>query len=294
MNAVIDAWREQIMAHERDASALRSGDTYGHGHGGHGHEGHGHAHAPGGHGGFAYSNRPVDPYRTDDPVLNALYAALSPDATVLDVGGGAGRYALPLATRAKHVTVVEPSADSVDMLRSRAAEIGLTNLTVIQSPWDEADAPSADVALCSLVLHHVPDAAPFVSKLQEHARDRVVVVEMMETPGALEIPFFERVHGSAPTPLPGLPDVLRLLWALDIFPDVAMLSSETAILDNDRGAALDQLRRRLGVEEGTEANAQLLAAADELLVETPEGFTVKGVSPRRQAMVTWRPAHKGA
>ena len=117
---------------------------------------------------------------------------------------------------------------------------------------------------------------------------------MMETPGALEIPFYERVHGSAPTPLPGLPDVLRLLWALDIFPDVAMLTSETAVLDNDRGAAMEQLRRRLGVEEGTEADARLLAAADELLENTPEGYTVKGVSPRRTAMVTWTPARNGA
>ena len=285
MNAVIDAWREQIMAHERDASALRGGDGHGHG---------GHAHGPGGHGGFGYANRPLDPYRTDDPVLNALYAALSPDATVLDVGGGAGRFALPLATRAKHVTVVEPSADAVEMLKTRAAEAGLSNITVINEPWEDAEAPSADMVLCSLVLHHVPDAAPFVTKMQQRATDRVMVVEMMETPGAVEIPFFERVHGSAPTPLPGLPDVLRLLWSLDIFPDVAMLSSETAILDNDRGAALEQLRRRLGVEEGTEADARLLAAADELLEETPEGFTVKGVSPRRQAMVTWRPARNGA
>ena len=82
MQSVIDAWREQIMAHERDASALRGGETHGHGHGDH-------AHSPGGHGGFAYSNRPQDPYRTDDPVLNSLFAAVGPDTTVLDVGGGA-------------------------------------------------------------------------------------------------------------------------------------------------------------------------------------------------------------
>ena len=162
------------------------------------------------------------------------------------------------------------------MLRSRAAEIGLTNLTVIQSPWDEADAPSADVALCSLVLHHVPDAAPFVSKLQEHATDRVVVVEMMETPGALEIPFYERVHGSAPTPLPGLPDVLRLLWAMDIHPDVAMLTAETAVLDTDRDAAMEQLRRRLGVEEGTEADARLARRRGRALGEHAGGLHGQG------------------
>lgn len=280
MTSVFDAWREQIESHERAAAA------YG---GGHGH-GHGHGHG-GGHGrrSFNYANRPLDPYRTDDPVLNALYATLGSDSDVLDVGGGAGRYALPLATRARRVTVVEPSGDSVEMLTTRAAEAGLSNITVINEPWEDAEAPAADVVLCSLVLHHVPDAVPFVAKMQEYAKDRVVLVEMMETPGALEVPFFERVYGSAPMPLPGLPDVLKLLWAMDIFPDVTMVSAEAAVLDSDRDAALDQLRRRLGVSEGTEADGRLRAAADELLEEIPEGWVVRGVSPRRQAMVTWRP-----
>ena len=280
MHPVIQAWREQIEAHEREAAALRGGA--------------GHAHVPGGHGGFSYSNRPLDPFRTDDPVLNALYAALPADATVLDVGGGAGRYALPLATRAKHVTVVEPSADSVEMLRARAAEAGIGNIAVINESWEDAEAPTADIVLCSLVLHHVPDAAPFVAKLQAHAAGRVAVVEMMETPGAMEIPFYRRVHGAAPTPLPGLPDVLRLLWALDIYPDVAMLSTDIGILDTDRAAAIHQLRRRLAVEEGSEKDALLLSAADDLLEETPDGFTVRGVAARRQAIVTWRPEREVA
>ena len=145
------------------------------------------------------------------------------------------------------------------------------------------------MVLCSMVLHHVSDAAPFVAKMQEHARERVVLVEMMETPGSLEIPFFERVYGSAPTPLPGLPNVLGLLWAMDIFPDVTMLSAEPPVLDSDRDAALEQLRRRLSVAEGTEKDELLLAAVDELLLETPTGLVVRGVAPQRHAMVSWRP-----
>ena len=246
-----------------------------------------------GHRSFGRANRPLDPYRTDDPALNSLYTALRTDADVLDVGGGAGRFALALATRAKHVTVVEPSADSVEVLKTRAAEAGLTNVTVINESWEDAEAPSAEMVLCSLVLHHVPDAVPFVAKMQEHARDRVVVVETMETPGALQVPFYERVYGSAPTPLPGLPNVLGLLWAMDIFPDVTMLSPEAAVLDTDRDAALEQLRGRLAVREGTEADKRLRAAADGLLEETPEGLMVRGVAPLRQAIVTWTHTHWG-
>ena len=277
--SVVDAWHNQILAHDRDVTALR-GDGHEHG------QGHGHR-------SFGRANRPLDPYRTDDPALNSLYTALRTDADVLDVGGGAGRFALALATRAKHVTVVEPSADSVEVLKTRAAEAGLTNVTVINESWEDAEAPSAEMVLCSLVLHHVPDAVPFVAKMQEHARDRVVVVETMETPGALQVPFYERVYGSAPTPLPGLPNVLGLLWAMDIFPDVTMLSPEAAVLDTDRDAALEQLRGRLAVREGTEADKRLRAAADGLLEETPEGLMVRGVAPLRQAIVTWRPTHWG-
>ena len=285
MNTVIDAWRERMEAYDRYMAALRgNGDGHGHGHS----QGHGH-----GSGGspqrFSYTNKPLDPFRADDPVVNALASILGADTEVLDVGGGSGRLAMPLATRAKHVTVVEPSEDSVELLNTRAEEAGITNITVIGDPWEDVHEPMADIVLCSLVLHHVMDAADFVTKLQKHARDRVVIVEMMETPGAVEMPFYERVHGSAPTPLPGLPVVLELLWALEIFPDVTMLNPETAVLDTDREGALDHLRRRLNVEEGTEADERLRAAADDLLVDTPEGLTVRGAAPRRSAIISWKP-----
>lgn len=281
MNTVIEAWREQMQAYDRYMAALR-GDEHEHEHG------HGHGHGNGRQR-FTYTSRPLDPFRTDDPVVNALLNILGTGAEVLDVGGGSGRLALPLATRAKHVTVVEPSEDSVELLNERAAEAGIMNITVINEPWEDVREPTADIVLCSLVLHHVPDAAPFVKKLQKHARDRVVIVEMMETPGAVEVPFYERVYGSAPTPLPGLPKVLELLWALEVFPDVSMVSPETAVLDTDREGVLEHLRRRLSVEEGTDADERLRAAMDELLVDIPEGLTVRGAAPRRTAIISWSP-----
>ena len=109
MNTVIDAWRERMEAYDRYMAALR-GNGNGHGHG-HGH-GVGQSQRR-----FTYTNRPLDPFRTDDPVVNALFAMLSEDTEVLDVGGGSGRLAMPLATRAKQVTVVEPSEDSVELLK---------------------------------------------------------------------------------------------------------------------------------------------------------------------------------
>ena len=271
MKSAIEAWREQILKFDREMEARRGG-------------GHGHGRRP------VYASRPMDPYRTDDPVVNGLFELVGEDTEVLDVGGGAGRLALPLATRARHVTVVDPSEDSVELLKSRMEEAGLTNVTVVNEPWEDADVPPADIVLCSLVLHHQLEAVSFVTRMQQHARDRIVVLEMMQTPGAVDRPFQERVYGSALTPLPGLPKLLALLWELEIFPDVSMFSPVTPVLETGGGSVLEHMRRRLAVEEGTEKDEQLQAAMEDLLEETPEGFTVRGVAPHRQAMVTWRPA----
>ena len=271
MKSAIEAWREQVLKFDREMEARRGG---GHGHG--------HGRPP------VYASTPMDPYRTDDPVVNGLFELVGEDTEVLDVGGGAGRLALPLATRARHVTVVDPSEDSVELLKTRMEESGLTNVTVINEPWEDADVPPADVVLCSLVLHHQLEAASFVERLQEHARARVVVVEMMQTPGAVYRPFQERVYGEAIAPLPGIPMLLALLWEMEIFPDVSMLSPVTPVLEADRDSVQDYMRRRLFVEEGSEEDERLQTAMADLLEDIPEGITVRGVPPHRWAIVTWQ------
>ena len=166
MNSAIEAWREQVLAFDRDMEEIRGGGQE-----------HGRRRP-------VFAAEPQDPYRTDDPALNALYEIVGKGAEVLDVGGGAGRFALPLATRAKSVTVIDPSSDSLDLLRSRMAEFGITNVAVVQERWEDAEVPRADVTFCSLALHHVLEAVPFVRKLEERARDRVAILEMVETPGS--------------------------------------------------------------------------------------------------------------
>ena len=276
MNSAIEAWREQVLAFDRDMEEIRGGD-----------QGHG-SRRP------VFASGPLDPYRTDDPALNGLYEIVGKGAEVLDVGGGAGRFALSLATRAKGVTVVDPSAESLDLLRGRVTEFGFTNVTAVHERWEDAEVPRADITFCSLVLHHVLEAVPFIRKLDERARDRVVILEMVETPGSLAVPFYERVYGRAPTPLPGVPKLLNLLWAMDIFPNVTMLSPETPVLDKDRSSALEKLRRMLAVEEDAEADKRLLAAADDLLEETSEGLTVRGVNMWRQAIISWSSIQSGS
>src|SRR4029450_6140833 len=76
----------------------------------------------------------ADPRRTDDVEVNRLAQEVTPTTTLLDVGAGAGRFALPLALRCRHVTVVEPSPSMGETLRHLAAEAGIENLTFVTPP----------------------------------------------------------------------------------------------------------------------------------------------------------------
>jgi ubiquinone/menaquinone biosynthesis C-methylase UbiE len=74
----------------------------------------------------------ANPRRTDDSEVNRLVREVTPAMTVLDIGGGAGRFALPLALRCQHVTVVEPSPSMGASLRQSAAESRIDNISLSQ------------------------------------------------------------------------------------------------------------------------------------------------------------------
>ncbi|MEV4714282.1 methyltransferase domain-containing protein [Micromonospora sp. NPDC049374] len=92
------------------------------------------------------------------------------ELTVLDVGGGTGGFAVPLARAGHRVTVVDASPDALAALSRRAAEAGVAGR--VRAVQGDADAlagliepASVDLALCHAVLEVVDDPAPVVSAL---------------------------------------------------------------------------------------------------------------------------------
>jgi S-adenosylmethionine-dependent methyltransferase len=87
---------------------------------------------------------------------------------VLDVGGGTGGFAVPLAELGHRVTVVDPSPDALAALQRRAAESGVT-VRAVQGDaaglLDVAAPGSADLVLCHGVLEQVDDPVPAVTAL---------------------------------------------------------------------------------------------------------------------------------
>jgi S-adenosylmethionine-dependent methyltransferase len=81
---------------------------------------------------------------------------------VLDVGGGTGGMAVPLAAAGHQVTVLDPSPDALAALTRRAAESGvLDRIRAVQADAaqlrEAVPAGSADLVCCHGVLEYVDD-----------------------------------------------------------------------------------------------------------------------------------------
>jgi SAM-dependent methyltransferase len=95
-------------------------------------------------------------------VWDAVTARIEPGASVVDIGGGTGGFAVRLAQQGHPDTVVDPSPDALAALGRRADEAGVADLvTGVQGDLTDlgahVDPGSADVVLCHGVLEVVPD-----------------------------------------------------------------------------------------------------------------------------------------
>ena len=106
-------------------------------------------------------------------VLREAIGGGSGGLDVLDVGGGTGGFAVPLAALGHQVTVVDPSPDALASLQRRAGEAGV-EVRAIQGDaaglLDVVAADSADLVLCHGVLEQVDDVTLALLSLVEVLR----------------------------------------------------------------------------------------------------------------------------
>jgi S-adenosylmethionine-dependent methyltransferase len=124
----------------------------------------------------------VEPKGTASPRTAVVWAVLRAELdgatrslTVLDVGGGTGGFAVPLATAGHRVTVVDASPDALAALTRRAAEAGVADrVRAVQGDGDAlaelVEPESADVVLCHSLLEVVDDPGTVVKAVAASLR----------------------------------------------------------------------------------------------------------------------------
>jgi FkbM family methyltransferase len=244
----------------------------------------------------------ADPTRTDEPALTSLLALVRPGDTWLDIGAGAGRYALPIARAVApsggSVIALDPSAGMLAGLQEIAADHGIDNVRTVEARWPPSDGDvtpyAADVSLIAHVSYDIAEIGPFVGAMESAARRLCVAVLMERQPSSIADVCWPPVWGESRVALPALPEFVELLRARGRKPAIERLEREPRRFGS-RDELEGFLRRQLWVREGSGADARFLDALEPLLVTDEEGRVgLRDQRPLPIGIVSWAPPGRTA
>ena len=229
----------------------------------------------------------ADPQRRDDATLEALRELARAEDVWVDVGAGAGRFALGLAGSVREMIAVEPSAGMRAEFEALRAEHGIGNARLVDQRWPTDDPPRGDVALISHVGYDIEGIGAFLDTMERAAQRECVAVLFESAPGGLFHELWPLVHGEPQVALPGLNELVALLEARGAAPSVRR-SRQRSWSFASRDEAEAAARRRLWIEPDSPKLPALQAALYDLLIQTGDGqFAVPSVMT--QGIVRWRP-----
>ncbi len=81
----------------------------------------------------------ADPSKADEfaAEINRLKRFVNRDSTVLEVGAGTGRLAIPLAKEVRKLTAVEPARVYMKFMKDKAAKDGVSNMEFSETLWTD-------------------------------------------------------------------------------------------------------------------------------------------------------------
>lgn len=226
--------------------------------------------------------------RLQESPTMAIVEDLAGGGSVLDVGAGTGRLAIPLAGRGHRVTTVERDPDMARSLAAEAERAGVVMTQVVGAwPLVAGNTGIHDVVLSTQVVYDVAGIGGFVEAMHHRAR-RAVVVEM--TPRHPWTPlsrYFRALHGLERPSRPTVDDFGRVVEEIvGIVPQQRHWTAPTGLRFADMQELLAFYRRRLLVPPARSIEAAALLEPN--VRHTDDGWLVLGPEEREMVTVWWR------
>jgi len=119
-----------------------------------------------------YQTRASQRWAKPDSSRSTVTACLSeaPDATLLDIGAGTGKWAAHLAPHVAWITALDPSPAMLSVMRENLAAEGIANVEIVQAAWPDAAVAVHDFSLCGHAMYGSPDLPAFIRRMEAVTR----------------------------------------------------------------------------------------------------------------------------
>jgi SAM-dependent methyltransferase len=191
-----------------------------------------------------------------DAQLDAMH--ISTGARVLDIGGGTGTHAVPLAAKGCDVTVIEPSAAMREQLQANLVSAGAKPINILPMRWEDVSTDELGgqfntvIASYSLSMQDIGEA---LEKMQKCCCGTVHLFWFLTPPSWARVSrdLWPRIHG---TEYPGEPlaDILwQVLYEMGIYANLAP-ERKNATLYPTIEEAVREYFQRLNCSTGEQEN----------------------------------------
>ncbi len=239
---------------------------------------------------FDHYGRPVR-----DPFLAHVAEKVYPRMTVLDVGAGTGRFAVPLARQAYRLIATEPAPAMRQVLSDNLAAAQLTNTRIVATPWPEALAEvgvgQADVTICSHVLYPISDIVPFISALEQATQIGGLLFIYLRAGQNSDFvqELWQELHDESLTPQPDYLDAYNVLAQMGICANLTMVKNTSLWRFDSLDEAVAAYQERLCLHDDETAKLKRLRQRlQELLVEQDGRLAISKPGPSQAAIIWWQ------
>ena len=225
-----------------------------------------------------------------DATLLAVMKFVRPEDTVMDVGAGAGRLAVPLAENCRRVIAVEPSEAMRARLAEQAKAWGVSNLEIIDARWPEwprTEPASAEVVICAHVIYTTQEIEPFLRALTQASTRDVIVIVFEEPAMANYLPLWELVYGDERIALPSLSELKDVLQQMTVTYDTIPLVEWKPRPFADAESAYEESMTRLFLSPGSDGAKKLASVLPDQLIPGGDGLRFRWARPHRPWLVRW-------
>jgi SAM-dependent methyltransferase len=186
-----------------------------------------------------------------DEILKRL--KLSSDFSVLDVGAGAGKLALPLAQRVRFVTALDQSPEMLNIISQKAALQNIQNIRLLNLDWNRTvagkDFTAHDIVLVSRSLpsgDSITESLKLMDKSAEHA---CYITWKANSHDILEADLC-RLLDIDYNPLPEYTILYNLIYSLGIYANIEIFRTNDKRTYSSLEEAYTQIVRGYPVNDG--------------------------------------------